>query len=66
LEIDVRKREVRESRIDRPKYQWNAYRLLSRQKQDGVEKATIAAAPNGRLNRVKALPNWEDRTAFCR
>jgi hypothetical protein len=66
LEIDVSKREDREARIDRPKYQWDAYSLLLHQKQDGAEKPVTVALPNGRPNRVKAWENREDRTAFWR
>ncbi|UVK41096.1 hypothetical protein LHFGNBLO_002652 [Mesorhizobium sp. AR10] len=57
LEIDVSKREDREARIDRPKYQWDAYSLVLHQKQDGAGKGVAAALPHDRPNRVKALQN---------
>ncbi|TJW39810.1 hypothetical protein [Mesorhizobium sp.] len=55
MEIDVSKREYREARIDRPKYQWTSYSLLLRKKQDCTKKGADTALPNGRPNRVKAL-----------
>jgi hypothetical protein len=55
LEIDVSKREYREARIDRPKYQWASYSPLLRKKQDCAKKGADAALPHGRPNRVKAL-----------
>jgi hypothetical protein len=55
LEIDVSKREYREARIDRPKYQWTSYSPLLRKKQDCAKKGADAALPHGRPNRVKAL-----------
>ncbi|CCV08717.1 hypothetical protein MESS2_790009 [Mesorhizobium metallidurans STM 2683] len=45
LEIDVSKREYREARIDRPKYQWNAYRLVLREKQVCVTMALTRRRP---------------------
>jgi hypothetical protein len=45
LEIDVSKREYREARIDRPKYQWTSYSLLLRKKQDGAKKALLRRCP---------------------
>ncbi|CCV15725.1 hypothetical protein MESS4_820014 [Mesorhizobium sp. STM 4661] len=45
LEIDVSKREYREARIDRPKYQWNAYRLVLREKQVCVRMALTRRRP---------------------
>jgi hypothetical protein len=66
LEIDVSKREDREARIDRPKYQWIAYRLVLHQKQDVSKNGGATALPNGRPNRMKALANREDRGALRR
>ena len=66
LEIDVSKREDREARIDRPKYQWNAYRLVLHEKQDRAKSGAAVALPKGRPNRMKALLSWEDRGALRR